>query len=142
MAMGNLETEVMAYLWAAKNPATVREVHDALTADRNLAYTTVMTVMDRLAKKGVVVQEKAGRAYLYSPTKSREESVAELMLDALGATPDPGARVAALQHFVGQVGPAEAEAIRQALSAEPESFDGAAPENLADPAEPGSAENS
>lgn len=123
MAMGNLESEVMAYLWASETPSTVREVHDALTTERHLAYTTVMTVMDRLAKKGVVVQEKAGRAYLYSPTKSREESVAGLMLDALGASPDPGARVAALQHFVGQVGPAEAEAIRQALSEAAENHD-------------------
>jgi len=117
MAMGNLESEVMAYLWDADGPCTVREVHEALTADRRLAYTTVMTVMDRLAKKGVVVQEKAGRAYRYSPAQSREQAVADLMLDALGATADPSARAAALQHFVGRVGPQEADAIRAALGA-------------------------
>ncbi|MFC7403814.1 BlaI/MecI/CopY family transcriptional regulator [Georgenia alba] len=116
MAMGNLESEVMAYLWDAEAPCTVREVHEALTADRRLAYTTVMTVMDRLAKKGVVVQEREGRAYRYSPARSREQAVADLMLDALGATPDPTTRAAALQHFVGQVGTSEVDALRAALA--------------------------
>ncbi|GAA4425992.1 BlaI/MecI/CopY family transcriptional regulator [Georgenia halophila] len=116
MAMGNLESEVMAYLWDADGPCTVREVHEALTEGRRLAYTTVMTVMDRLAKKGVVNQEREGRAYRYSPAQTREQAVADLMLDALGATPDPSARAAALQHFVGRVGPGEAEAIREALA--------------------------
>lgn len=113
--MGNLEREVMAYLWDADGPRTVREVHDALAPDRRLAYTTVMTVMNRLATKGVVTQQKEGRAYRYCPAKSREDAVADLMLDALGATPDPSARAAALQHFVGRVGSQEADAIRAAL---------------------------
>lgn len=116
MAMGELESAVMAHLWDASGPCTVREVHDALAASRPLAYTTVMTVMDRLAKKGVVTQVRDGRAYHYVPVRTREQTTADLMLDALGGA-DPATRVAALQHFVGRVSPREAEAIRAALPA-------------------------
>ena len=100
MALGDLEREVMTQLWAAGEPLTVRQVHERLSRDRDLAYTTVMTVLDRLAKKSVVVQEKDGRAYRYAPAQTREEMTASVMLDALtssegrlqgpneGATPD------------------------------------------------------
>lgn len=116
MAMGELEKAVMADLWVADGPRTVREVHASLSAERSLAYTTVMTVLGRLAKKGVVHQERHGRAYRYSPVRNREEMTAELMLDALRTGSDLGNREAALQHFVGQVSPREAEAIRAVLS--------------------------
>ncbi|MEJ5912895.1 BlaI/MecI/CopY family transcriptional regulator [Pseudokineococcus sp. 1T1Z-3] len=113
--LGDLEREVMARLWAAGAPMTVRQVHEDLAPGRSLAYTTVMTVLDRLAKKGVVRQEKADRAYRYAPVQTREEMTAALMLDALGAAPDGAARDAALVHFVGQVGPEGAAALRAAL---------------------------
>ncbi len=116
MARGELEKAVMADLWVADGPRTVREVHASLSAERSLAYTTVMTVLGRLAKKGVVHQERHGRAYRHSPVRNREEMTAELMLDALRTGSDLGNREAALQHFVGQVSPREAEAIRAALS--------------------------
>ena len=115
MAMGELESAVMAHLWDAEQPCTVREVHEALQADRPLAYTTVMTVMDRLDKKGAVTQLREGRAYRYAPLRSREQTTAELMLDALGLSDGTDARVAALQHFIGRVSPAEADALRAAL---------------------------
>jgi predicted transcriptional regulator len=102
MALGDLEREVMTQLWDAGEPLTVRTVHERLSRDRDLAYTTVMTVLDRLAKKGVVTQEKADRAYRYAPAQSREEMTAAVMLDALSATPD---RDAALAHFVGRLSP-------------------------------------
>ena len=103
------ELDVMAVLWE-HGSATVNEVRDALADD--LAYTTVMTVLDRLAKKGVVRQERADRAYRYAPVQTREEMTAALMLEALGGAPDGAARDAALVHFVGRVGPA---ALRAAL---------------------------
>lgn len=115
MAMGALESAVMAQLWAADGPRTVREVHQVLARERDLAYTTVMTVLDRLAKKGLVTQERAGRAFRYSPNRSREELTADLMLDVLGDATNPADRVAALQHFVGQISPREAAAMRAAL---------------------------
>jgi predicted transcriptional regulator len=115
--LGELERDVMTQLWDAAEPLTVRQVHERLVKQRDLAYTTVMTVLDRLAKKGVVAQAKADRAYRYSAVQTREEMTAALMLDALGAAPDGAARDAALVHFVGQVGPAGAAALRAALEA-------------------------
>jgi predicted transcriptional regulator len=115
-SLGDLEREVMAQLWEAGEPLTVRQVHERLSASRDLAYTTVMTVLDRLAKKKVVVQQKADRAYRYSPAQTREQMTASLMLDALGAAPDGATRDAALVHFVGQVGPSGAASLRAALA--------------------------
>ncbi|MGZ4429274.1 MAG: BlaI/MecI/CopY family transcriptional regulator [Nocardioidaceae bacterium] len=114
--MGELERAVLDRLWARDRPATVREVHEALAADRDIAYTTVMTVMDRLAKKGLVRQQREGRAYLYSAASSREEMTAELMRDALEefATGD---RRTALVAFVGESSAEERAALRDALAA-------------------------
>ncbi|RAK29228.1 CopY family transcriptional repressor [Actinoplanes lutulentus] len=111
MAMGDLEREVMTKLWDAREPLTVRQVHELLSRDRDLAYTTVMTVLDRLAKKKLVTQQKADRAYRYAPVQSREEMTAGVMLDALSATPD---RDAALAYFMGQLPP---EALKAAIEA-------------------------
>lgn len=90
---------------------TVREVGRAL-AERDLAHTTVMTVLDRLAKKGVVDRAREGRAWRYRPAASRENYVSELMFDALGQTGD---RDAALAAFVRSMSDEEAEALRRAL---------------------------
>ncbi|WP_432507561.1 BlaI/MecI/CopY family transcriptional regulator [Kineococcus arenarius] len=117
MALGELERDVMDRLWSAGIPLTVREVHEQLAAHRKIAYTTVMTVLDRLAKKGVVRQQREGRAFRYSPAASREQMVAGLMLDALGDVEAVDTRQAALVHFVGGVSPAEAAALREALDA-------------------------
>jgi predicted transcriptional regulator len=111
VALGELERAVMARLWAAPGPLTVREVHDQL--ERELAYTTVMTVLGRLAKKGVVRQERDGKAYRYAAAATREQMAAELMLDALGDVGED--RTAALVAFVDRVGPEEAAALRAAL---------------------------
>ncbi|GAB3216365.1 BlaI/MecI/CopY family transcriptional regulator [Kineococcus gypseus] len=117
VGLGELERDVMDRLWAAGAPLTVREVHEQLAAHRKIAYTTVMTVLDRLAKKGVVRQEREGRAFRYSPAATREQMVADLMLDALGGVDAVDTRQAALVHFVGGVSPAEAAALREALDA-------------------------
>jgi predicted transcriptional regulator len=115
VSLGELERDVMDQLWAAPGPLTVREVHVSLAGHRALAYTTVMTVLDRLAKKGLVRQEREGRAFHYLPASSREELVAELMIDALVTVDDPVGRQVALVRFVEQVGPDEAAALRAAL---------------------------
>lgn len=101
----------MAQLWSADGPLTVRDVHDRL--ERELAYTTVMTVLGRLAKKGLVRQERDGKAYRYAAASSREQMAAEVMIDALGDVGED--RTAALVAFVDRVGPEEAEALRRAL---------------------------
>jgi predicted transcriptional regulator len=112
--LGELERGVMEQLWSSPGTRSVREVHAALGRDRELAYTTVMTVLDRLAKKGLVVRERDGRAYRYAAAQSREDLVAEVMHTAL--TEDPAERTAALVAFVGRVSREDAEAMRSALA--------------------------
>lgn len=109
--LGELERAIMEILWETPDPMTVRQVGDCLT-DRHLAHTTVMTVLDRLAKKGFVKRQRAGRAWRYQPAESREAYVAELMLTALDQTGD---RQAALTRFARSVSGAEAKALRAAL---------------------------
>lgn len=106
----------MDHLWASSEPQTVRQVHEALAAHRELAYTTVMTVLQRLAKKDLLSQQRDDRAHRYTPVNSRDELVAGLMVDALQQADQSGSREAALVHFVGQVGPGEADALREALA--------------------------
>jgi len=67
--LGPLESEVMAVLWKRKQPMSPRDVLDVLNRDRKqpLAYTTVMTVMARLAEKGILARQPAGRGYAYEP---------------------------------------------------------------------------
>ncbi|MCF2528069.1 BlaI/MecI/CopY family transcriptional regulator [Yinghuangia sp. KLBMP8922] len=102
----------MDRLWTWDRPATVREVVDDIARERDIAYTTVMTVMDILFRKGWLTREKDGRAWRYCPTAGREEYTAGLMRDALGESRD---RAAALQHFVERMSDEEAEALRTAL---------------------------
>ena len=114
--LGELERAVMDHLWDAETPQTVRQVHEALAARRELAYTTVMTVLQRLARKALVVQIRTDRAHQYTPAHGRDELVAGLMVDALDQAADSGDRRAALMHFVGRVGADEADALRRALA--------------------------
>jgi predicted transcriptional regulator len=109
--LGELERAVMDALWRRGGPATVREICSDLTG-RSPAYTTVMTVMDRLARKGMLTRELTGRAWRYQPARSRDEYVSALMLEALELTGD---RDSALIHFAHAVSAPEAEILRRAL---------------------------
>lgn len=113
--LGELERAVMDCLWVAPEPQTGRQVHGAISAQRDLAYTTIMTVLRRLAAKGLVLQDRDERAHRYTPLHSADELVAGLMVDALDYVADSGSREAALVHFVERVGSAEARALRCAL---------------------------
>jgi len=73
-----LELDCMNTLWPV-GEATVREIRDLLAARRARAYTTIMTIMDRLARKGVVERRKAGRAYVYRPKLSAEVARAQAL---------------------------------------------------------------
>jgi predicted transcriptional regulator len=108
--LGELERSVMEQLWAAPEPVTVREVHEQFAG---LAYTTVMTVLDRLAKKGLASRERDGKAWRYTAAAAREDLVADLMRDALDGAGD---RQAALVRFVDQVSADDAALLRDALS--------------------------
>jgi predicted transcriptional regulator len=111
--LGELERAIMDILWESKVPLTVRQVSGSLT-ERELAHTTVMTVLDRLAKKSFARRERDGRAWRYRAAETREAYVTELMLNALEQTGD---RQAALARFARSVSETEATALRQALEA-------------------------
>jgi len=78
--LGPLETEVMELVWR-RGPATVRDVIDGLGPKKDLAYTTVMTVLVRLHAKGLLDRERVGRTYVYRAAHSREEHRARISRD-------------------------------------------------------------
>ena len=117
--LGELERAVMEHLWAQADagagPTTVREVHDHVGAERDLAYTTLMTVLDRLAKKGLVSRERDGRAWRYAPVGSREQLTARALRDTLGGLA-PTDRRAAMLHFLDEASAEEIDDLRAALA--------------------------
>jgi predicted transcriptional regulator len=110
--LGDLEAVVMDRLWTAGAPLSVREVLQKLPDDRHRAYTTVMTVLDNLFRKGLVTREMRGRAYHYRAVATREQHTARVMEEVLS---DAGDRATALLHFVEQITPEEALRLREAL---------------------------
>jgi predicted transcriptional regulator len=110
-ALGDLEAQVMRRIWVRGEPATVRDIVGDLRLERPIAYTTVMTVMDNLRKKGWLRREPDGRAYRYEPLISGEEYSAGLMRQALEASND---RPAVLMHFIGELSAEEADALQEA----------------------------
>jgi predicted transcriptional regulator len=110
--LGELEAVIMDRLWDWGQPALVREVLDDLRKDRPLAYTTVMTVMENLHRKGWLRRDRDGRAWRYEPAGSRSGYTAALMSDALATSTDRGT---ALAHFVLQMSPHDAGLLQQAL---------------------------
>ncbi len=111
---GELEAAIMERLWARGEPTTVRQVLTDLRQRREIAYTTVLTVMDNLYKKGWLYRDTGGRAYRYTPVSTREEYGAQIMRQALDYSGD---RNEALMHFVGRMTLEEAAALRNALRA-------------------------
>lgn len=96
--LGPLETEVMEAVWRLGD-TTVRDVHADLAQHRDLAYTTVMTTMARLASKGLLIRDTSGLAHRYRPALTREEyarttvhSVVDWLVDSF---PEP-----AMSYFV------------------------------------------
>lgn len=115
-SFGELERSLLDVMWTDAGAWwTVREVHDSVSASRDVAYTTVMTVLDRMARKGLLRQEKAGRAYRYQARSTRAEMTADLMRETLDdvAQHDRGE---ALVAFVGDATPDELDALRAALA--------------------------
>lgn len=81
----------MKVVWSLGRP-TVREVFDVLRRRRDLAYTTVMTMMNILAQKGHLERAREGRAYRYSPVRSKQQVIAGLVDEFVGRVFDGAAR--------------------------------------------------
>ena len=106
---GDLEAVIMHRVWDHGRPVTVRELFDELQQERVIAYTTVMTTMDNLHRKGWLARVKEGKAYRYTATAGREEYSARLMREALDGGGDTQA---VLSHFVAQMDGEESEVLR------------------------------
>lgn len=111
--LGPLEATVMQRLWTCDEPQSVRLVHEALMESREIAYTTVMTVMDNLHRKGFLVRDRIGRAYVYSASGDREQHTAALLGEVLA---DGGDRTGVLLRFVEQLSDVEIAALQRAVS--------------------------
>ncbi|MEZ0109668.1 putative transcriptional regulator [Catenulispora sp. EB89] len=111
---GELESEIMDFVWSADGPALVREVRDAINEQRPIAYNSVQTVMEILHRKGWLTRARDGRAFRYNAVHSREDYAASLIDQVF----ESGAnRTATLVKLVEQMDPAEAEELRAALAA-------------------------
>jgi predicted transcriptional regulator len=109
---GDLEAVVMDRVWSRRGTVTVREVLEDISEHREIAYTTVMSTMDNLHRKGWLARERSGKAFSYWPTLTREEHTARLMRDAL----DGGGRPElVLAHFVEQMSGEESAELRAVL---------------------------
>lgn len=113
LAMGELEGAVMNVLWERGGSLTPGEVHEVLAADRDLAYTTVMTILVRLWQKGRLTRQRDGRAYAYRPVESRSEHAASRMREVLLAASD---RPDALSHFLQAISAGDRAQLRRMLS--------------------------
>ncbi|MDO8636390.1 MAG: BlaI/MecI/CopY family transcriptional regulator [Dehalococcoidia bacterium] len=107
--LGQREAEIMEVIWDL-GPATVAQVHDHLDKNTGLAYTTIMTIMGRLAKKGLLDRTSSGRAYVYSAKVSRDEfnkSVMNTLVDGvIGSFAGP-----ALSYFVEKLSEEDASVL-------------------------------
>lgn len=112
LELAPLELDCMNTLWPL-GEATVREIRDGLAPLRPRAYTTIMTIMDRLAQKGVVTRRKVGKAYRYQPSLTVEEArahaIAQLVEGFFGGSAE------ALLNHIGAPGLAPHTGLRRAV---------------------------
>lgn len=99
--LGELEVAVMEVVWQ-KGRATVREVHEELSRQREIAYTTVMTTMGRLAEKQLLTKEKQGMAYVYIPVYSKKDFIANFVQTVIDGLWDDYSELA-FAHFLGRL---------------------------------------
>jgi predicted transcriptional regulator len=109
---GDLEAVIMHRVWDHDGPVTVRDLFDELRGERSIAYTTVMSTMDNLHRKGWLDRERDGKAYRYTAVASREEYSARLMREALAAAGDTET---VLSHFVAQMDGEQSQVLRDVL---------------------------
>lgn len=104
-ALGDLEADIMERVWRMSE-AKVRDIHEAIAKDRDIAYTTVMTVMSRLSDKGILNKERDGKHFIYTPAITKEEFNRALASSFLtGIKDDLGAN--ALAFFVDSLAESE-----------------------------------
>ncbi len=118
---GDLEAVVMDQLWALGGSGTVREVLERLQRDRTIAYTTVLSTMDNLYRKGHLTRLREGKAHRFTTLLSHPEHTAALMREALSTDTDSEA---VLTHFVGEMTEDELARLQAVLARRPEGSSG------------------
>lgn len=115
--LGPLEQDVMDVVWRLRD-ATVRDVHAELAMSREIAYTTVMTTMARLARKGILTRDTADLAHRYRPVVSRDQyaqgAVGDVLTWLLERYPEPA--VAYLADVVEGIDDLTLEELREAVA--------------------------
>ncbi|GAA1233548.1 MULTISPECIES: BlaI/MecI/CopY family transcriptional regulator [Streptomyces] len=109
-ARGELESGVLAALWAVDRPLTARQVLERLPGD--LAYTTVLTILSRLHDKGMLVRHPAGRGYAYAPVRDEASETAVRMHSLLERGSD---REAVLTRFVSELSQEDEQLLHRLL---------------------------
>ncbi|MFZ4894382.1 BlaI/MecI/CopY family transcriptional regulator [Plantibacter sp. Mn2098] len=111
---GELESLVLKALWSSSTPLSARDLQGTFDdPEATPALTTLLTVLDRLVKKGNVIKEPAaGAGFVFSAAESESSYAADSMVTALLSSSD---RSAALLRFAGQLGDQDVEALRKAL---------------------------
>jgi len=114
--LGDVQLELMKVVWA-KGKATVREVMEAISAKRTMAYSTVLTMLRDLETKGVLVHEVDGRAYVYKPSLSRKRVTTGIIGDIKQRLFDNSA-AALLAHLLEaeKIAPSELERMKQMIA--------------------------
>jgi predicted transcriptional regulator len=97
------ELEILKLLWE-KHPSSVRDVHEALNRRRKRAYTSVMSLMNVMVDKRILVRKPAGRAFLYSPRQDRQQTLRHLLGDLLGRAFE-GSASALVAHLLEEAEP-------------------------------------
>lgn len=115
--LGPLEQDVMDVVWRMRD-VTVRDVHVVLAATREIAYTTVMTTMSRLARKGILQRDTADLAHRYRPAVSRDQyargAVGDVLTWLLERYPEPA--VAYLADVVDELDDVTLDQLRDAVA--------------------------
>ncbi|MDX6310544.1 MAG: hypothetical protein QOF84_7705 [Streptomyces sp.] len=109
-APGQLESSVLAALWAAEEPLTAAQVRERLPGD--LAQTTVLTILFRLYEKGMLTRRRAGRGYAYAPERDEASHTAGRMRSLLDQGSD---REAVLSRFVSELSPEDERLLQRLL---------------------------
>ena len=113
--LGDLQLQVMEVIWR-KGRASVADVHAELSARRKIAYTTVLTTLRALERRGMVAHEQVGKAYVYEPAVNRR-SYAAASVDKLVDDLFAGRKEQLLSHLLGaeRIGPGQLKEIRRLL---------------------------
>ena len=110
--LGSLESEVMEIIWRKDCEVCVRDVYEYLAGKREIAYTTVMTIMGRLADKKILRKRKEGKTDFYTPALSRDEFTSQVVGNVVDSLLEDFADVT-LAHFLSRVKEKDRETINR-----------------------------